>query len=1182
MPTTRQCVECGTPLPESAPDGSCPACILHGALAMPDETSEAVVAERPGDRIGRYKLLEKIGEGGCGIVYMAEQAEPIRRRVALKVIKLGMETKQVIARFEAERQALALMDHPNIARVLDAGATERGRPYFVMELVRGTRITDYCDQHNLSTRQRLDLFVQVCHAVQHAHQKGIIHRDIKPSNILVTLLEGVPVPKVIDFGIAKATQQPLTDKTLFTAFHQFMGTPAYMSPEQVEMSGSDVDTRSDIYTLGVLLYELLTGHTPFEQKDLVQAGFDEMRRLIREQEPPRPSTRLSTLAAADLTAVAKRQQTEPPRLIHLVRGDLDWIVMRCLEKERARRYETANDLAHDIERHLNHQPVSAAAPSAVYRMRKFVRRHRVGLAMAAGLFALFAVGVAGIAWQAVRETRAEREQSQLRREAEKAQKDTEEQKRRVEAALADAREQRQRAETSLSDMEKEKTQKEIAFKESQEQKAIALTNLFVAKQEKASKEEALNVASNATGKAEAALRESSDQRARLEEINFMLFDLSDKLLQPIGRADLLRTLTDKILAHYKSLPEKQGSDESLSRRFTAYKNLGHILAIQGESTKAVEAYRSSLAIVEELAPGVRAQTNWQAELCVCHEGLGEIYDTQGDADAALKELQTSLDIAQSQAIKFPLDTQWQAFALAIYLKMGDVLRSKAETAGAFAAYESALNLASRLAKLDPDNTTWQRDLAASYSKTGSLLLQEWGVEKALESTKNGLTIAQNLALKHPENTQWQADLAFSHDNVGDVLLADKDTRRALQNYQRGLEIRQRLVQNDPGNATWGRDLVRSNLKIGRALALEGKKSKAAKLFMEQVKVIEDFPMNQFKLAGKMFIPENKTAKPLEAFGQSLHAAQQLAEKDPRNAQWQEDLAETHSLLGDTLLQAREPQKALEHYQAALKIRKELADRNSGASFLQYWLALSHANVAVALRRFSREDEALLEARDALRAFDSLASRWPGNFVFAEGTRTSDGAIKNRSISPEQRDEISAVFRKGYSASKSRAARGEPKLKDDWANYCSEISVERLLAGQIAEAELSAQTAVEIWQSRAQAERTNTFYATRLKQARLALAAFQLLNRQSAAAIQTARQGLEVEPARVEFKAIIAMACLFDGQYEQARTILMENKDLKVGSMQTFAEAVLDDLHRFSDKRMVRLDFQKIEGLLKAQ
>jgi tetratricopeptide (TPR) repeat protein len=374
-------------------------------LTLSETGEEPFVTEKPGDQIGRYKLLEQIGEGGCGIVYMAQQTEPIRRRVALKIVKLGLDTKQVIARFEAERQVLALMDHPHIARVLDGGATETGRPYFVMELVRGTRITDYCDAHNLPTRERLNLFVQVCQAVQHAHQKGIIHRDIKPSNILVTLHDGVPVPKVIDFGIAKATHQELTEKTFFTSFRQFIGTPAYMSPEQAEMSGLDIDTRSDIYTLGVLLYELLTGHTPFESKKLLQAGFDEMRRMIREQEPLRPSTRFSTLDAAQQSTVAKRQQTEGPKLIHLLQGDLDWIMMKCLDKDRTRRYDTANSLASDVERHLRCEPVTAAAPSALYRTKKFVRRHRRGVATAVALILLLQ---AGLVWQTTRMWRAQK------------------------------------------------------------------------------------------------------------------------------------------------------------------------------------------------------------------------------------------------------------------------------------------------------------------------------------------------------------------------------------------------------------------------------------------------------------------------------------------------------------------------------------------------------------------------------------------------------------------------------------------------------------------------------------------------------------------------------------------------------------------------------------------------------
>ena len=389
-------------------------------------TQTVPLSEGPGTQIGKFKILEQIGEGGFGVVYMAEQKEPVRRRVALKIIKLGMDTKEVVARFEAERQALALMDHPSIAKVLDAGATAggeaedsvqesqttatstpsqivnrksqipAGRPYFVMELVKGRPITKFCDEERLSTVQRLELFICVCRAVQHAHQKGLVHRDLKPSNVLVSFVDGRPVPKIIDFGIAKAMQHDLTDKTVFTRFHQFMGTPAYMSPEQAGTDSADIDTRSDIYSLGVMLYELLTGRAPMDSHELAKADYDEIRRQIREVEPLRPSNRISTLSAPERTTVARSRSADPGKLSRLVCGDLDWIVLKAMEKDRNRRYETANEFAKDLQRYLDNEPVTARKPSLGYVFQKFARRHKVVLATAA-CFALLLIVSAGIA-----------------------------------------------------------------------------------------------------------------------------------------------------------------------------------------------------------------------------------------------------------------------------------------------------------------------------------------------------------------------------------------------------------------------------------------------------------------------------------------------------------------------------------------------------------------------------------------------------------------------------------------------------------------------------------------------------------------------------------------------------------------------------------------------------------------
>jgi eukaryotic-like serine/threonine-protein kinase len=441
------------PVGQPKPPGAAPEPLATIRIVLADDPTEA-----PGAKIGRYKLLQQIGEGGCGTVFMAEQEEPVRRRVALKVIKLGMDTKSVVARFEAERQALAMMDHPNIAKVLDAGATDSGRPYFVMELVRGIPITRYCDENKLDTQARLDLFIKVCQAIQHAHQKGIIHRDIKPSNILVTLHDGVPVPKVIDFGIAKATEGRLTNATLFTAFEQFIGTPAYMSPEQAEMSGLDIDTRSDIYSLGVLLYELLTGKTPFDAKELAQSGLDAMRRTIREKEPQRPSTRLSTMQGEALTITASAHGTDSVKLLKRIRGDLDWIVMKCLEKDRTRRYETANGLAADLRRHQENEPVVARPPSAAYKFQKAIRRNKMvfsaGAIVAVAL--LLAVGLS--TWQAIVASQARQQESRANDRLRVQVQETDQARRAAEKAALAETQQRFRAEELLQSMQLQKAE----------------------------------------------------------------------------------------------------------------------------------------------------------------------------------------------------------------------------------------------------------------------------------------------------------------------------------------------------------------------------------------------------------------------------------------------------------------------------------------------------------------------------------------------------------------------------------------------------------------------------------------------------------------------------------------------------------------------------------------------------
>ncbi|HEY4301825.1 MAG TPA: serine/threonine-protein kinase [Candidatus Didemnitutus sp.] len=670
-------------------------------------------SDRPGARIGRYKLLQELGEGGCGVVWMAEQEEPVRRRVALKVIKLGMDTKSVIARFEAERQALALMDHPGIARVLDAGATDSGRPFFVMELVAGVPITRYCDERNLSTRERLALFVPVCQAVQHAHLKGVIHRDLKPSNILVTLHDGEPMPKVIDFGIAKATQGRLTDLTLFTAFEQFIGTPAYMSPEQAEISGIDVDTRSDIYSLGVLLYELLTGRPPFDPKTLVEAGLDEIRRVIREVEPARPSTRLDTLEDSDRTKVARQRGTAPAQLAILLRGDLDWIVMKALEKNRTRRYETATGLALDIQRHLQNEPVFARPPTLGYRVGRMMRRHRVAFGATAAVAAALIAGTAISTVQAVRARRAEEQAAIERTRAREQQAKAED---LLEFMLGDLR--TQLARVGRLDVLESVGDRAMAHFSAQPPAAMDDATL------------------SRYTKALIQIGELRMDQQRYADAATAFGEAHDRAIALVGR--------------------RPGDGDRIFLRGQSEYWRGFVFWQQGDLTRAAEWMTRYHDTCVALAAIDGSRPAWRSELAYGNHNLAVLNKERGDYAAASAGFAAELAALESMASASPDDPEIFFREADAHSWLGGVAAEQGDYSGALREYGQQMDILDHLVGLDPKTMRWKFWLADArlfrievLIATGSLA--EAGRDLAL--SRESLT---ELVAHDPGNRHWAA------------------------------------------------------------------------------------------------------------------------------------------------------------------------------------------------------------------------------------------------------------------------------------------------------------------------------------------------------------------------------------------------------------------------------------------
>jgi serine/threonine protein kinase/tetratricopeptide (TPR) repeat protein len=919
---------------------------LEGLLAMHDHlgsfleapapvlgvTVAEPVPEGPGTVIGPYKLLEAIGEGGFGIVYLAEQQEPIRRKVALKILKPGMDSKQVIARFEQERQALALMDHPHIARVFDAGATASGRPYFVMELVKGIPITDYCDQSRLTPRQRLGLFVDVCQAVQHAHQKGIIHRDLKPSNVLVTLHDGSPVVKVIDFGIAKALDQPLTDKTLFTGFAQLVGTPLYMSPEQAALSGLDVDTRSDIYSLGVLLYELLTGTTPFTRERLREVGFDELRRIIREEEPPKPSTRISTLGQAASTVSANRQ-SEPGCLSKLLRGELDWIVMKALEKERSRRYETASAFAADVERYLNDEPVLACPPSAWYRFCKFARRNRVALTTVALVAAALIVGTALSLWQAVRARQAEdRAEGQLEKTKEESQRAGGNLRLALQA-LDDLHNDLARSglveQPHLEALRRKYLERALAFYQEFGRKNSADPAVALETAKAYSRLASILDVLGSRAEAEKAFHQAL---ARLEEL------APDPSAGPHMRREIAECLLSYGILLRKTRRPQQAektyhrglgiladlkttlAKEIRYRRELAhgYLNLAAALDDMNRYGEAEKAARQGLRLLRELVKEHPKVTDFPSNLSLGLSNLAIILWNS----KRLKEAEAALDEAgaiQSRVLAlFPGVPQFRWHLSSIQSIHGILLASGGRPVEAEPHLRQAFQLQKRLAADFPATAAYRTKLAETAGWLGGLLMRSGRADQ-------GRALHEQLVKEFPKAPECQDKLAGYLNDLGTQELVAGRAKAAAKLQRRSIAIYEKLVKDHTHEPAYRRGWAAALGNHAFVLARTGRPHEAEQYARQALAAHKD--LWSLLGAGPAYEPADRPRGVLDALGVSLHAL-------PRRPDYRGELAVAYANLGRLWLDQKRFQDADHVYREGLETVPDSPALNNAVAWLR--------------------------------------------------------------------------------------------------------------------------------------------------------------------------------------------------------------------------------------------------------